>query len=56
MPVSGRAEKLSEEDKEWSVPCPPQEKAFLRTFVAGQKYVAARGRDPGTLILVGVRG
>ena len=34
----------------WSVPCPPQEKAFLRPFVAGQKDVVARGRDPGVLI------
>jgi hypothetical protein len=27
-----------------------EEQAFLRTFVAGQKYVAVRGRDPAVLI------
>jgi hypothetical protein len=26
-------------------------KAFLRTFVAGQKYVAVRGREPATWLL-----
>ena len=51
-----QAEKMGEAAERSSMPCPPQAKAFLRTFVAGQKYVAVRGRDPATLEPVGMRG
>jgi hypothetical protein len=44
---------ISDETEMSRMPCPPQAQAFLRPFVAGQKDVVVRGRDPGVLIFAG---